>query len=44
MAKAKSAGTHKTKKGLLGFFMNLILWIFSDRMDALFFPEGKAGI
>ncbi|MDD6325365.1 MAG: carbohydrate ABC transporter permease [Lachnospiraceae bacterium] len=29
MAKTKSAGTHKAKKGLLGFFMNLILWIFS---------------
>lgn len=29
MAKTKSAGTHKVKKGLLGFFMNLILWIFS---------------
>lgn len=29
MAKTKSAGAHKAKKGLLGFFMNLILWIFS---------------
>ena len=29
MAKTKSTGTHKTKKGLLGIFMNLILWIFS---------------
>ena len=29
MAKTKSAGAHKANKGLLGFFMNLILWIFS---------------
>ena len=29
MAKTKSAGAHKAKKGLLGIFMNLILWIFS---------------
>ena len=29
MAKTKSAGAHKAKKSLLGFFMNLILWIFS---------------
>ena len=29
MAKTKSTGTHKAKKGLLGIFMNLILWIFS---------------
>ena len=29
MAKTKSAGAHKAKKGLLGFFMNLLLWIFS---------------
>ena len=29
MDKTKSTGTHKAKKGLLGIFMNLILWIFS---------------
>ena len=29
MAKTKSTGAHKAKKGLLGIFMNLILWIFS---------------
>ena len=29
MAKTKSTGAHKAKKGLLGIFMILILWIFS---------------
>ena len=50
MAKTKSAGAHKAKKGLLGFFYEsdpldfLAFLYFSDRVDALFLTEGKAGI
>ena len=50
MAKTKSAGTHKAKKGLLGSFHEsdpldfLAFLYFPDCVDALFFPEGKAGI